>query len=264
MSRADHESILAELVAAAGVDQHLIPVAKAITVHQYSPLYELLERHVPPGGHVLDWGCGAGHFSYYLGRAGYRATAFSLEEAPRICANLPASAYTFVPGDLANPVTLPFAANTFDAVASVGVLEHVREYGGDEIESLREIHRVLKPGGTFLCFHFPNKYSWIDAAARAFGRWSHMYLYTPNDIRRFTRAAGLELLHMRRYAALPRNVWAWGLPTRLGSSFRAARVYDRIDTTLSAVVAPFCQNHLFVARKPAARDRQLEGSVGSG
>jgi ubiquinone/menaquinone biosynthesis C-methylase UbiE len=38
---------------------------------------------------------------------------------------------------------IPFAANTFDAVLCNHVLEHVR----DDIQAMREIHRVLKPGG---------------------------------------------------------------------------------------------------------------------
>jgi SAM-dependent methyltransferase len=38
---------------------------------------------------------------------------------------------------------IPFDANTFDVVLCNHVLEHVR----DDIQAMREIHRVLKPGG---------------------------------------------------------------------------------------------------------------------
>jgi len=69
-------------------------------------------------------------------------------------------------GDPREPVILPFAADAFDLVFSVGVLEHVHEAGGDARGSILEIERVLKPGGHFLCFHLPNRYAW----GKIFGR----------------------------------------------------------------------------------------------
>ncbi len=37
---------------------------------QYRPLYRAMRKYVKPGAHVLDWGSGNGHFSYFLLRAG--------------------------------------------------------------------------------------------------------------------------------------------------------------------------------------------------
>jgi ubiquinone/menaquinone biosynthesis C-methylase UbiE len=249
MRSAEYQPVVEELIRSSSADPRLSQFRTAITAHQYVRMYRMLARHVPPGSRVLDWGTGSGHFSFFLARSGYRASAFSLEEEPRICDNLPRDRYEFTPGDLANPVALPYENGSFDAVASVGVLEHVRETGGDEVASLREIRRVLRPGGTFLCFHFPNRFSWIEAATRTIGRWSHQYKYTESDIRSLTRAAGLELLETKRYALLPRNVWSWGLPTWMGASFGVARAYDRVDDALGAVLSPICQNYLFVARR---------------
>ena len=52
--------------------------------NQYRRLYELTDRYLPPGAHVLDWGCGRGHFAYYLVKRGFRVTAYSLEHPPAI------------------------------------------------------------------------------------------------------------------------------------------------------------------------------------
>lgn len=45
-------------------------------------------------------------------------------------------------------IELPYSANDFDTVVSWFVFEHV----SDPVESLRQIARVLKPGGTLMLF----------------------------------------------------------------------------------------------------------------
>jgi SAM-dependent methyltransferase len=101
---------------------------------------------------------------------------------------------------------------SFEAVFSVGVLEHVREFEGDEAGSLREIRRVLRPGGHFVCYHFPNQHSRVERVNGSAGRHAHLYRYTGDDVRRLCAESGLELVRLRRYAALPRNVFG-RLPT---------------------------------------------------
>src|SRR5688572_17689397 len=125
---------------------------------QYRRLYELTEAHVPRGATVLDWGCGRGHFTWYLLRRGYRVTAFSLEDPPELFLHLSPDQrerLTFVRGN--DPVNLQFEDASFDAVFSVGVLEHVRELGGTELDSMVEIRRVLRQDGVLVVYHLPNR-----------------------------------------------------------------------------------------------------------
>jgi SAM-dependent methyltransferase len=246
------DTILSELVERALARDLDWPQFRSLAgARQYRQLYRMTRRHVPPGGDVLDWGAGNGHFSYFLSRAGYRPTGFAIEGGSQ-AAWLGEPFVRFVGGSIAEPVRLPFPDRSFDAVSSVGVLEHVRETGGREAASLDEIVRVLKPGGVFLCYHFPNQTSLIDRLARTVpGKHFHQFRYTRGDIERLGRGAGLELLEAARYGALPRNMLS-RLPASLRRAAPPADAWDALDSLLGALAGPLCQNWRFVARKPAA------------
>jgi len=220
-----------------------------ISADQYLPLYALWQKWVPRGARVLDWGCGNGHFSFFLTQAGHRVAGFDFEDFP-LRARL-GNEYQWRQGDVSQPRTLPFEDAAFDAVSSVGVLEHVRETGGTESASLAEIVRVLGPGGVFVCFHFPNTCSYIDfLAARVPGKHHHVYRYAQSDIRALCDKAGLELLETRRYGVLPRNMGA-RLPRQLRSSRRLAALWNALDNGLRWPLQAVAQNYLWVARRPA-------------
>ena len=69
---------------------------------------------------------------------------------------------------------LPFEDNSFNAVLSCGVLEHVQDPGG----SLDELHRVLQPGGRLYVYKLPNRLSYLEAIARIAGLYYHgKYIY---------------------------------------------------------------------------------------
>jgi SAM-dependent methyltransferase len=227
----------------------LLQFRSRASAHQYRRLYQLARQQVPREARVLDWGCGNGHFSYALVALGYDVTGFTFADFP-LRTRLP-GAYSFVLGRPEAPSSLPFADARFDAVFSIGVLEHVRETGGTEAASLAEIARVLRPGGLFLCYHFPNRTSVIELAASLLpGLHHHAYRYTPADVRTLSAGAGLELLASERYGVLPRNL-LHALPRALRRSHAFAAVWDGADRALGAALAPIAQNHLFVARKPA-------------
>ncbi len=228
---------------------------------QFRLLYRLVDETVRPGGRVLDWGSGNGHFSFHLARQGAEVTAYAFDQEPLILEALaPAerARVRFVRGTEGDsPVALPFPDASFDAVFSIGVLEHVRELGGTEEDSLREIRRVLRPGGAFVCYHFPNRYSWIEALSRRVHGpldptmripWQyHAYRFTRADIEALCAAAGFELQALHRYGALPRNVLG-RLPGRLRDAPAVARLVDAADAVLETLLRPVTQNYAFVAR----------------
>ena len=244
------DRILLELMHRAERDGMRLPQFGSLAgARQYRRLHRMARRHLPAGARVLDWGTGYGHFAYFLTRAGYRATGFAIEGVSG-AAWLDEPYESFVGGSPSEPVRLPFEDAAFDAVASIGVLEHVRETGGDESGSLAEIRRVLRPGGMFLCYHLPNRTSWIDFASSLVpGKHHHVYRYVRADIERLTGQAGLELLEVERYGILPRNLLR-RLPGPLRRAGWVADLWDTADDVAGVALAPLCQNHAFVARRP--------------
>lgn len=227
--------------------------------NQYRMLYQLVAKYMPPRARVLDWGCGNGHFSFFLARQGAFVTSYSFEAEPEIFSLLtPAQRkrITFIRGSCDDPRTLPFPDRSFESVFSVGVLEHVRETGGTETGSMREIRRVLRPGGRFICYHLPNQYSYIEALNRIVHGpldptmkvvWKyHKYRFTKSQIRTLCDSAGFSVLELHRYGAIPRNMLG-RLPGRLGHSPMLASSVNALDLLLERAMVPISQNFAFVA-----------------
>jgi SAM-dependent methyltransferase len=247
---ADYRQISHELVDLAQTPEGewLLPFRSTIGAAQYWRLYRQVEATVVSGGRVLDWGVASGHFSYYLQRKGYRAVGYSIEDLT-FSPLVNDSTYQFVRGGANQPRALPFATGSFDSVVSVGVLEHVRETGGDEAASLAEIHRVLKSGGSFICYHLPSKSSWIEfLARRSPHRHAHLHLYSRRQTLEMMHAAGFGSVEARQYAFLPRNVWRI-LPPWARHSGALGAVFEAADTVLESVLPALCTYHRVVGRK---------------
>jgi SAM-dependent methyltransferase len=217
------------------------------TQSQYRVPYAITASCVRKSDSVLDWGCGNGHFSLFLESLGASVTGYSFEASPRIMRS--SGTFRFVPGDEKDPRSLPFDDNAFDVAVSMGVLEHVWETGGDEIASLRELARVVKPGGAILVFHFPNASGWIESAIRLAGVKKHLHgrRYSRGQIESLFVAAGIELVKADRYNMLPRAELRL-LPRVIRRSSAFARLYNLVDDSLAAIAPALCTNFYAVGR----------------
>jgi len=113
---------------------------------------------IGPATRILDLGCGAGKLVQAGREQGYDfyGCGIGLRDAHN-----DADATLVSRGILRDieldPYHLPFDDQTFDIVVSDYVLEHVMDYP----TTLRETHRVMKPGGAFLHI-FPPRYMPIE------------------------------------------------------------------------------------------------------
>jgi SAM-dependent methyltransferase len=201
-----------------GGDVHL---RAAPQMREYTAAADRIAADRP--GHLLDWGCGYGQMSHLLTRRGIRVTSLEydpeategevvrLERFPEIEARM-----------TRDPVGLPYDDASFDAVLSMGVLEHVKDPGG----SLDELHRVLRPHGTLYVFKLPNRRSYLEALAKRAGLYYHGHLpddtiYTRPSARALVAAHGFEVVELRLANMLPLGITGRG-GVRFGDAIWAA------------------------------------------
>lgn len=232
-----------------GGDRDFVNFNTFLSGAQYGWFHALCSAYLSSGSEVLDWGAGNGHASQHLLRAGHRVVAYSFE-APRPVPPHFADRYRFVPGEPLEPIRLPFSSNAFDAVCSVGVLEHVREFDGDEAASLNELRRVTRPGGLLICVHLPNRGGWIEALIERLRLPGHLhrYRYGVDEVRSLFESTGWTILQTRRYGVLPRNRVTAILPASLCNASRFVRWYDTLDEIGARLFPMISQNHFVVAR----------------
>ena len=135
------------------------------------------------GGGVLDLGCGDGLFSHLFALRGARVTGVDLEReaieqagSQTAEVNYPGSRPAFL---LGTPGGLAFDDASFDLVVMLDVIEHLP----NPVGVLREVARVVRPGGRLL----------VTTPSWQFGGWSdpvyHVSEYSPEELRRQVEAA---------------------------------------------------------------------------
>lgn len=127
-------------------------------VERARALVKIVEPYVPAAGaRVLDVGCGFGGVSIAFSQAGAHVSGIDVMLERLRGAHIRAIEdyglpYVTLLGAMLED--LPFATQAFDVVICSDVLEHVRSKGA----SIREITRVLRPGGVAYV-SFPNYFS---------------------------------------------------------------------------------------------------------
>ena len=143
-----------------------------------------------PGDRVLDMGCGAGRHAFEMYKRGADVIAFDQDAdelatvrewfaAMREAGEVPAGAEADVKeGDA---LALPFADGEFDRVVAAEVLEHIHA----DVDAIKELVRVLRPGGTLAISvprWLPEVVNWKLSDDYHNAEGGHIRIYTAEEL----------------------------------------------------------------------------------
>jgi SAM-dependent methyltransferase len=151
---------------------------------------------------LLDLGCGFGRHAYEAARRGADVVALDAgrDEVDGVAATFAAMALA---GELEDGLArvgtvqgdglrLPFADATFDRVICSEVLEHLH----DDRAAMRELARVLRPGGTMAVTvprYGPELVNWALSDEYHAVKGGHIRIYRRRQLLERLRASGLEV-----------------------------------------------------------------------
>ncbi|GIW39729.1 MAG: hypothetical protein KatS3mg076_0306 [Candidatus Binatia bacterium] len=178
------------------------PVDEHVGLCEYETTLSVFLANLPREAPVLDAGCGLARWVIFLRRQGFRVLGLdrSHEALRRVHEHDPG--VPLVAGDV---LELPFADDSLGGVLSLGVVEHFPE-GPDA--ALRELRRVLEPGGVALVavpYNNPFRRLLVNHLRR-FRDWQKRrrglelgfaeYRFSARELRSFLRKAGFEVLSL--------------------------------------------------------------------
>jgi SAM-dependent methyltransferase len=132
---------------------------------------ELLGRFLPPApATVLDIGGGPGDHACWLAAQGYQVhlidiTPLHVELTRQASARQPEA--PVASAEIGDARALSWGAATADAVVLFGPLYHLTDRA-DRLRALREVHRVLRPGGVLFAAAISRFASALDGLCRGF------------------------------------------------------------------------------------------------
>jgi SAM-dependent methyltransferase len=200
---------------------------------------------------LLDCGCGAGHNLASLLHPYGRAFGFDLTPGGLLHGR--AAGFPLARADMRG---IPFQSARFDIVTSFDVFQYVQ----DDAAAMKEMARVLKPGGGLV----------VTAAALDVlrgghaGTWPEVRRYTTDRMRTIVEGAGLEVRRLTYlFASLFPAMLAVRMLSRRGGPSGPPDTTDADDWEMHVPSAPINTALTWMLSGEAALSRRVPMPVGS-
>ena len=147
------------------------------------------DLRLPARARILDAGCGSGRNMVEFARHGI-VTGIELSETS-VCLARKREVGDVVEGSV---LDMPFDADAFDVAASLDVIEHLE----DDLQALRELRRVVAPGGALLVT--VPAYQWLWSGHDEINH--HHRRYTRRSLQRIGEQAGWQQVRTTYFNSL--------------------------------------------------------------
>ena len=151
----------------------------------------ILRTYQPNARRIVDVGSGGGVFVDICTQEMEGVLGLDIE--PQAASIYRERGLPFVLGDV---IALPFVSASLDVVRAKEVIEHLT----DAMAMLREVHRVLRPGGLFLC-HVPSQLSTFYPVGNFWDDYTHVRPLSRVGLRRLLEDGGFEIVFIRGYTS---------------------------------------------------------------
>ena len=153
---------------------------------------------------LLDLGCGDGTYSIAAFQRGARVTGVDISDAMLDSARPRAVACgASVEWRQASAESLPYDLGTFDIVLAVTILCFIR----DPLQVVREVSRVLRPGGSFVIGELGKYNTWaLSRRVRGWlgsSRWKDAHFWKVGELQQLLQRAGFQIGPARRCVYYP-------------------------------------------------------------
>ena len=175
--------------------------------------FNLKKYNLKDDGLMLDVGCGEGRHIFgvmqdhptmkCIGIDMDKTSLNKAEEGYEYFESISKAGAEFLEG---SAYSLPFDNDSFDLIICSEVLEHLHEYN----DAVKEIHRVLKPGGKFYASvpaSWPEKVCWYLSEEYQNQPGGHLRIFNQNSLVNEIEEKGFKFLSSERFHSIHSPYW---------------------------------------------------------